>query len=149
VNYFADNLLVSLVSHTAKIATQISERAARMPRKKNIVAKIGKQAVSFAGDGENSARRLITSKPRHAEPGAGASARGPPSGLLDQLLTVQEVAALLRCSVSSLNKWRLTGIGPRFVYVGSRVRYRGADVATFIRECTRTSTSQQEASPAA
>ena len=45
----------------------------------------------------------------------------------EQLLTVQEVAAQLRCSVSSLNKWRLTGNGPRFVYVGARVRYRAAD----------------------
>jgi hypothetical protein len=29
------------------------------------------------------------------------------------LLTVEEAAALLKCSVSSLNKWRIMGLGPR------------------------------------
>jgi excisionase family DNA binding protein len=61
---------------------------------------------------------------------------------LGPFLTVQEVAALMRCSVSSLNKWRLTGHGPRFVRIGSRVRYRPSDVAAFVTEQTRSSTSE-------
>lgn len=65
---------------------------------------------------------------------AQTSAGGP-------FLKVDEVAALLRCSVSSLNKWRLNGGGPAFVRVGTRVRYRPADIATFVAERTRTSTS--------
>jgi hypothetical protein len=60
---------------------------------------------------------------------------------LDQLLTVGEAAAILRCSVSSLNKWRLRGSGPKFLYVGRRVRYRAADLAAFIAASTRFSTS--------
>ena len=57
------------------------------------------------------------------------------------LLTVGEVAALLKVSRSALNKWRVYGSGPRFVYVGRRVRYRPADIAAFIADSTRTSTS--------
>ena len=63
--------------------------------------------------------------------------------LIDPLLTVRETARLLRCSVSSLNKWRLTGDGPRFVYVGSRVRYRPSDIAAYVANQTRVSTSAQ------
>ena len=63
---------------------------------------------------------------------------GPPS----ELLTTEEVAAILRCSESSLNKWRVAGNGPRFVYVGSRVRYTRSDLAEFIASSTRASTSQ-------
>jgi|SoiMetStandDraft_2_1073263.scaffolds.fasta_scaffold279825_2 predicted DNA-binding transcriptional regulator AlpA len=61
---------------------------------------------------------------------------------LDPLLTVAEVAELLRCSVSSLNKWRLSGDGPKFVYVGRRVRYRPADVTAYVVTQTRASTSE-------
>jgi hypothetical protein len=84
-----------------------------VPKKKNAIVKVGYDIVSFSESGPNSL----------------------------PLLTVQEVAALLRCSVSSLNKWRLSGRGPPFVYVGRRVRYRPADIAAYIAECTRVSTS--------
>jgi excisionase family DNA binding protein len=87
--------------------------------KKNAIAKIGRDVVSFDGAG------------------------------LDYLLTVEEVAGLLRCSVSSLNKWRLTGGGPPFVRVGSRVRYRTADLNTYIARRTATSTSAETPPPAA
>jgi hypothetical protein len=65
----------------------------------------------------------------------------PINELLDQLLTVGEAAAILRCSPHSLNRWRLTGDGPKFVYVGRRVRYRRADLIAFIAASTRNSTS--------
>jgi hypothetical protein len=92
-------------------------------RKKNTIAKIGKRAVTF---GEHGAVELSPGQPSLV-PGRGPSARGPP---IDPLLTVPEVADLLRCSVSSLNKWRLSGNGPKFVYVGRRVRYRPSDILT-------------------
>ena len=57
------------------------------------------------------------------------------------LLTVGEVAGLLRCSVSSLNKWRISGRGPRFIRVGSRVRYREGDIAAFVEAQTVTGIS--------
>ena len=64
-----------------------------------------------------------------------------PRPTLGAFLTVPEVAALLRCSKSSLDKWRLNGAGPKFVKVGSRIRYRAVDVAEFVAAQTRSSTS--------
>jgi predicted DNA-binding transcriptional regulator AlpA len=78
--------------------------------------------------------------------GAAHRSQGPPQWReADRLLTVREVAEFLRCSKSSLDKWRLTGDGPRFVCVGSRVRYRASDVVAFIERQTRASTSATEA----
>ena len=85
--------------------------------KKNTIAKIGHAIVSFDGAG------------------------------IGHLLTVQEAAGVLRCSVSSLNKWRLTGSGPPFVRVGSRVRYRTSDLNTYIAGRTVTSTSEKSRRP--
>ena len=62
-----------------------------------------------------------------------------------QLLTVEETAKILRCSKSSLNKWRLTGAGPRFVRLGRSVRYRPADIVNYFAEQTRSSTSESAA----
>jgi len=103
--------------------------------KKNTIAKVGFDIVSFSDAGLD----LLTAEGNASPHPPTARARGSP------LLTVQEVAALLRCSVSSLNKWRLTGQGPRFVYVGHRVRYRSTDIAAYIAERTRTSTSATSA----
>jgi hypothetical protein len=61
----------------------------------------------------------------------------------DRLHTVKEAADFLRCSTFSLNKWRLTGGGPKFIYVGRRVRYRAAELAAFIASSTRLSTSDR------
>jgi Helix-turn-helix domain len=92
-------------------------------RRKNTVEKIGEHTVSLGGVG----RAL--------------SNGGPPLDPLEPLFTVNEAAAILRCSRHSLNKWRLTGGGPKFIYVGRRVRYRRADLIQFIDLSTRNSTS--------
>ena len=115
-----------------------------MPRKRNTVTKVGKHVVSFADDG--GARVIGNSAPTKLEQPKRLGPRGPPvlpSGDegIDPLLTVCETAEILRCSVHSLNKWRLTGNGPRFVRVGSRVRYRRSAIADFIENSTRASTS--------
>ena len=68
---------------------------------------------------------------------------------IGHLLTVEETAGVLRCSVSSLNKWRLTGRGPPFVHVESRVRYRTSDLNTYIAGRTVTSTSAEISAAAA
>jgi excisionase family DNA binding protein len=108
-------------------------------RRKNTVAKIKKRAATFAGNGEALQQTETDPKSRDGKP---QKARAPPDDF--DLLTVDEVAAILRCSVSSLNKWRLENErGPRFIYVGRRVRYRRADLAEFITESTRRSTSDQ------
>lgn len=103
--------------------------------KRNSIKKIGKTVVTFAGD-DKRGRAVGDKSPEPVEFLTGRPITWPP------LLTVQEVAAILRCSVSSLNKWRLSGAGPRFVRVGSRVRYRPADVVAYVHEQTRISTSQ-------
>ena len=57
------------------------------------------------------------------------------------LLTVGEVATLLRVSKSTINKWRLFGGGSRFIKVGAAVRYRTSDVDDWLSQQTRSSTS--------
>jgi hypothetical protein len=101
---------------------------------RNTVAKIGVDVVSFDGEA-----RTLDEQPDPLDLLTKSPSTGPP------LLVVQEVAAILRCSVSSLNKWRLSGRGPKFVRVGARVRYRPRDVATFITDQTRISTSKAPA----
>ncbi|OYW61986.1 MAG: hypothetical protein B7X99_12130 [Rhizobiales bacterium 17-65-6] len=65
-----------------------------------------------------------------------------PSGVLayGDLLTVTEVAALLRVHEDTLARWRRrrrdTGeaAGPTFILLGRAVRYRRQDIAEFISE---------------
>ncbi len=99
-------------------------------RKKNTAAKIGKRVVTF-GDGGDP-RPVMSAKPRHV------ASKGPS---VDHLLTPEETAEFLRCSVSSLNKWRVYGGGPRFVRVESRVRYRFRDLIAYVDTKTCASTS--------
>jgi hypothetical protein len=103
-------------------------------KKTNTIAKIGFDVVTFSDAGRPHSLCDDPSKDV-LKLLAGRPATGPP------LLTVQETAALLRCSVSSLNKWRVNGLGPRFVRIGSRIRYRAADLAAYVAEQTRNSTS--------
>jgi Helix-turn-helix domain len=108
-------------------------------RKRNTIRKIGKGVVTVDSGGTGIP---VASGGPNAKPAQGPSARGPPLG--ERLLTVQEVAALLHCSVSALNKWRLFGRGPHFIKVERRVRYWPSDVAAYVAAAMRTSTSQQE-----
>jgi len=114
-----------------------------MRPKRNTITKLGKQVVTFAAEGV--CRAIGESRQEQPKQVGSLGPRGPPAllspGEVDPLLTVHETAALLRCSVHSLNKWRLTGSGPRFVRVGSRVRYPRSAIADFIEKSTRVSTS--------
>jgi hypothetical protein len=109
-------------------------------RKRNTTRKVGKSVVTFGDSGTGIP--VSSSGEPHTKPGRGLSARGPPLG--EKLLTVQEVAALLHCSVSALNKWRIFGRGPRFIKVERRVRYRPSDIAAYVAASARASTSQEE-----
>ncbi len=51
-----------------------------------------------------------------------------------ELLDTASAARALGLRPSTLNKWRTTGCGPRFVRLGAAVRYRRVDLAAFI-EC--------------
>jgi hypothetical protein len=107
-----------------------------MPKRRNTIAKLSKHVVSFDGDGHG----LLFDEQLPTEHGRpDAPIRGPP------LMTVAEVAAFLRCSKSILNKWRCSGTGPNFVRIGGGIRYRATDVAAFVADGVRVSTSQTEA----
>lgn len=58
------------------------------------------------------------------------------------LMTTDEAAAFLRCSVSFLNQARLTGNGPPFVKMGRRVVYTRTDLEAFIAKRTVQNTAQ-------
>jgi excisionase family DNA binding protein len=50
------------------------------------------------------------------------------------LLTEDEVAQQLHVSLASLRRWRLERRGPRFIKVGSLVRYRPDDLEQWLVE---------------
>ncbi len=58
---------------------------------------------------------------------------------LDQILVGQR----LRVSVRTLERWRWLGMGPRFMKVGGRVRYRLADIEAFEQSRLCNSTADQ------
>ena len=60
-----------------------------------------------------------------------------------KLLSPVDVAARLRVSISTLNKWRLTGVGPRFAKIGSKISYDEAGVDEWLSTRLRMSTSDR------
>lgn len=63
-----------------------------------------------------------------------------------RLLTEKQAGKRLGFSPRTLQKWRWTGGGPRFVQVSARcVRYRRCDLDAWVEERLRTSTSDQGA----
>ncbi|MDQ0030881.1 helix-turn-helix transcriptional regulator [Arthrobacter bambusae] len=59
-----------------------------------------------------------------------------------ELLTAAELGAKLHKTAPALAQWRYKGIGPKFVKVGSGVRYRASDVEAWLDEQTRSQTGQ-------
>jgi predicted DNA-binding transcriptional regulator AlpA len=57
------------------------------------------------------------------------------------LLRPEAAAMFLGCSPHSLAKWRMDGTGPRFVKIGSAVRYVMDDLHQYVAQRTRESTS--------
>ena len=112
-----------------------------MAKRKNTIRKIKKAVVSFDGNGEH---RVASSATDHFAGEGVPSARGPPSA---RLLTPEETADFLHCSTSALAKWRVAGCGPRYALIGSRVRYRLADILVFVDSRARMSTSEPAAMP--
>ena len=52
--------------------------------------------------------------------------------MTEQLLNEQDVAELLKMSVHTLRQWRSANRGPRYIKLGSNVRYRPTDITTWI-----------------
>jgi len=57
------------------------------------------------------------------------------------LLTEAEAGRELALAVKTLQRWRWSGRGPRFIKLGGAVRYRREDLEAFIERAVRTSTS--------
>lgn len=66
------------------------------------------------------------------------------------LLNQEKLAALLANEVSTatLEKWRCTGQGPRFIRVGRKVLYRRTDIEAWLTSRTVTHTQAEFAAPA-
>jgi len=60
----------------------------------------------------------------------------------DTLLDVQNSAARLGLSMSTLNKLRCHGNGPKYAKLGKSIRYRIADLDAWITANLRASTSE-------
>lgn len=51
---------------------------------------------------------------------------------VQDLLDEHDVARITRLSLASVRRWRLLKQGPRFLKIGSAVRYRALDVAAWL-----------------
>jgi len=61
---------------------------------------------------------------------------------MPRLLLPKDVAEQLGVTERTLERWRITGEGPRFVKISrSTVRYKAEDIAAFINERLRANTS--------
>jgi predicted DNA-binding transcriptional regulator AlpA len=52
--------------------------------------------------------------------------------ILEELLTEQDIARMTGMSLASVRRWRLLKRGPRFIKLGAAVRYRFADVQSWL-----------------
>ena len=58
------------------------------------------------------------------------------------LVGEREASGYLGLSTRTLQKWRLQGLGPRFVKLGRAVRYDPADLQEYLQASRRRSTSE-------
>jgi len=57
-----------------------------------------------------------------------------PASATEEVLTLAEVAAIVRAPIATLRYWRHLGTGPRSFRLGRRVVYRATDLQTWIDE---------------
>jgi predicted DNA-binding transcriptional regulator AlpA len=61
---------------------------------------------------------------------------------VDPLLSSKQAARTVGLSVRTLERHRLAGTGPRYALLGRLIRYRECDLAEWVRDSLRSSTSQ-------
>jgi predicted DNA-binding transcriptional regulator AlpA len=61
------------------------------------------------------------------------------------LLSARQAAALLHLSERTLERFRVSGTGPKFVRLGRSIRYRLTDIEAFIASRIVGSTSERPA----
>jgi excisionase family DNA binding protein len=64
---------------------------------------------------------------------------------MQPLLTQDEAAELLKLSVRTIERLRVSGTGPKFVCLGRSIRYRLTDIEAFIASRIVGSTSERPA----
>ena len=60
-----------------------------------------------------------------------------------RVLNERELAERWGISIKTLQRWRCTALGPRFLKLGNRVGYRVEDVEQYERRVSRDSTSER------
>lgn len=53
---------------------------------------------------------------------------------MPMFLTIQQAAHALNVSYSTMNRWRALGIGPAYVMIGAKPRYRMADLEAYAEQ---------------
>ena len=61
------------------------------------------------------------------------------------LLTPKQLAAMFGINENTLAKWRLQGVGPKFIKIQRHVRYAANDVDHWTNERTFASTTEADA----
>ena len=59
------------------------------------------------------------------------------------MLKDTDVAIALGVSVSTIRKWRIQKLGPKYLKIGASIRYRPQDIAEFILSCQKTVNHEQ------
>jgi predicted DNA-binding transcriptional regulator AlpA len=65
----------------------------------------------------------------------------------NEMITEQQLAEILRIGISTIRRWRSTGMGPTHIRMGSgrgSIRYRMEDVDDFIEKNSRSKANQLE-----
>ena len=63
------------------------------------------------------------------------------------VISEEDAAASLGVAPRTLQRWRVTGEGPAFCKLGSRIGYRREDLESFVAAARRTSTSGRPRRP--
>jgi len=66
----------------------------------------------------------------------------PDRNSVEGLLNEHDVARITALSVASVRRWRLLGVGPRYIKIGAAVRYRAEDLRAWLE--TRPSGGEQK-----
>lgn len=67
--------------------------------------------------------------------------------MTENLLNTKEVGRIIGVAEITLRKWRMGGFGPRFIKLGSNVRYRLSDIDAWLDKRVTESTSAADLLP--
>jgi hypothetical protein len=62
-------------------------------------------------------------------------------------LTQEDVARRFRISVATIERWRSESVGPVYLKLCGKIRYRLQDILAYERDCLRRGTGQRVAGP--